>query len=234
MQLFSGKIITSRDSATNTMPTLTKSPVSEVIMADSKPIKATPVCTVSGCDSTYRIVKGLCNIHYKRHRKYGDTKSRCGLSAEERFWALVVKTDNCWEWKSQPKNAYGRLNVDGKLILAHRYSFFLHNGHWPEPSCLHSCDNKRCVNPAHLSAGTQQQNVKERFERMPGNVAVGERQGCAKLTAEEVLEIRATWKPKKRGRGSGDGCSIAELARRFGVSRFTLATIVKRRGWKHL
>lgn len=30
---------------------------------------------------------------------------------------------------------------------------------------LHSCDNKRCVNPAHLSLGTCSQNAKEAVAR---------------------------------------------------------------------
>lgn len=33
---------------------------------------ATDLCTVEGCDRV-RTARGMCNAHYQRYRKYGDT-----------------------------------------------------------------------------------------------------------------------------------------------------------------
>lgn len=95
---------------------------------------------------------------------------------EPRFWAKVDKSAECWNWtaaawsRSVDGRGYGvfRLKINGvwARMLAHRYSYELHNG--PIPAglhVLHSCDNSRCVNPAHLHAGTQTENMLEMHQR---------------------------------------------------------------------
>lgn len=73
-----------------------------------------------------------------------------------RFWALVdVATEGCWPWKGRPNHAgYGRLHLGGRAgrhVLAHRISFFLHNGFLTDGlEVLHRCDNPICVKPADL------------------------------------------------------------------------------------
>jgi hypothetical protein len=53
-----------------------------------------------------------------------------------------------------------------KLIRAHRLSYEIHYGKIPDGMLvLHSCDNKLCVNPSHLSCGDHSQNIKEAWER---------------------------------------------------------------------
>lgn len=32
---------------------------------------------------------------------------------------------------------------------------------WPEAVVLHSCDNRKCINPDHLRLGTQQENIRD-------------------------------------------------------------------------
>ena len=52
------------------------------------------------------------------------------------------------------------------LARAHRLSYEIHHGEIPEGKLiLHSCDNKRCVNPDHLSVGDHSRNIKEAWER---------------------------------------------------------------------
>lgn len=101
---------------------------------------------------------------------------------EDRFWQRVdvngpahphrPESGRCWDWTG-PLHSTGYGNVSapsGKSGYAHRMSFFLTHGRMPSPGMyiLHSCDRPRCVNPAHLREGTQQENVDDREERFYG------------------------------------------------------------------
>jgi HNH endonuclease len=80
-----------------------------------------------------------------------------------RFWALVGRRqpNECWEWQGcWASDGYGKVQLDGRGVGAHRVAWELTNG--PIPAGLtidHLCRNRRCVNPAHLEAVTQQVNV---------------------------------------------------------------------------
>jgi hypothetical protein len=68
-------------------------------------------------------------------------------------------------------NGYGQIGgtVDGRQErkYAHRLAWELANNR-PVPDGLvvmHSCDNPRCVNPSHLSVGTQSQNIHDSIRK---------------------------------------------------------------------
>ena len=85
------------------------------------------------------------------------------IDLKTRFWAKVKKGDGCWEWQAQNVNGYGRIRINGKLVLSHRVVWEMNNGKIPNGiDILHSCDNPSCVNPKHLWAGTHQENMKDR------------------------------------------------------------------------
>lgn len=77
------------------------------------------------------------------------------------------ESSGCWVWqRSKHKNGYGWLKVFGKVVSAHRYSYEIHKGKIPEGmEILHSCDNKRCINPGHLRVGTHKENMAEASTR---------------------------------------------------------------------
>lgn len=91
----------------------------------------------------------------------------------DRLWAKVasVRPDECWNWTgAKDPNGYGRIQVmtNGKwgTQLAHRVASQLLKGAPPkELGLCHSCDNPSCVNPAHLSPGTQLDNMSDAKRR---------------------------------------------------------------------
>ena len=83
---------------------------------------------------------------------------------EERFAALVVKTETCWLWQGKPNTSgYGTIRDGGRKHRVHRIAWEWANGPIPDGMLvLHSCDTPRCVNPAHLSLGTVRDNNYDR------------------------------------------------------------------------
>lgn len=139
-----------------------------------------------------------------------------------RFWSHVAKAD-CWEWSgSRWPGGYGIMRLGDRRLQAHRFSWELHRGPIPTGLCVcHRCDNPPCVNPAHLFLGTHLENVLDssRKGRRHTSRNVGERNGGAKLTADQVHAIRAA-----AGR-------ITQIARSFGVSSRAIRDIRAGRKW---
>jgi|MDSZ01.2.fsa_nt_gb hypothetical protein len=136
------------------------------------------MCKIDGCNNPVHTKKsGLCSKHYNRLRTTGTTEDgpRARASIKDRFWRHSVKSSDCWEWAG-PKNhyGYGVLSTggrNGKSVLAHRYSWELHNGPLPIGDgyhgtvVRHKCDNRSCVNPEHLEIGSQKDNVADMDKR---------------------------------------------------------------------
>jgi hypothetical protein len=87
----------------------------------------------------------------------------------ERFWSKVRKTETCWIWTASLSTAgYGQFGTSrGVLERAHRVAWRLTGKPLiPDGAVLmHACDNRLCVNPAHLSIGTQRDNVRDAVEK---------------------------------------------------------------------
>lgn len=112
----------------------------------------------------------------------------------------------------------------GKSENAHRFSWTVANGPVPRGMVvMHLCNNKGCVNPAHLRVGTPRENAL--MASKDGLLCVGEQnRGGGKLTEVEVLEILADREDL--------GCCRA--AKKYGVSKTTILAIRRRHIWKHV
>jgi hypothetical protein len=150
------------------------------------------------------------------------------LPTEERFWSRVNKRrkTQCWHWTSDMgSHGYGRLSLgDGRRMKAHRYSWELHNGPIPKGLCiLHKCDNPPCVNPGHLFAGSQLDNIADMVEKKRHRI--GEKNPNAVLNEAKVKVIK---------RLLSEGVKNKDIAVRMGVTRSLISAIKNGKRWGHV
>lgn len=191
-------------------------------------------CAIKGCNLP-ELAAGFCNKHWRRNKKYGSplwlampAAGYRGLSAPDRFFPRVAKSAECWNWQSGTDNdGYGLfmgevLGVTFKR--AHRFSWAYHNNQIIPDSMtvMHSCDNPRCVNPSHLSLGTQCENQKDKWRKGRGWTHKGTSHWSTNLTEDQVREIRSSTETQK------------SLGERFGMKQSSISAIVRRKSWRHI
>jgi hypothetical protein len=145
-----------------------------------------------------------------------------------RLWPRVTRGDGCWEWTgTRGEKGYGRLTADGRTVQAHRLAWELTNG--PIPAglhVLHRCDNPPCVRPEHLFLGSNLDNIADRHAKGRNARNRGPACGHAKLTAADVVAIRAA---------AAQGASNRWLAGRYGVAHQTIWCAIHARGaWSYV
>lgn len=140
-------------------------------------------------------------------------------------YASVRSEDECWPWVGVVlRNGYGQFYTGGKTLLAHRAVYQLTHGAVPGDLLVcHRCDNRSCVNPAHLFLGTPADNSRDMAAK--GRAAAGERSGVNKVTDADVLEIR---------RLAAAGHRQRDIAARFGIAQGNVGFIVRRETWRHV
>lgn len=70
----------------------------------------------------------------------------------------------CWFWqgaKHSRQRGYGKFRLGGKVMNAHKASYLLFVGPVAEGLVLgHQCNCESCVNPFHLEAQSQSENMR--------------------------------------------------------------------------
>lgn len=167
-------------------------------------------------------------IAYAAQDFCSDTCSKTDAEyAREWFWSRVDirGPDECWPWiAGLDSNGYGyfeeRKNGKRKHIIAHRRAYELGVGPIPPGEgyygtvIRHTCDTPACQNPAHLTPGTQKQNMRD--------MAVRERGSATKITASDAIAIRSDDRP------------YLDIAAQYGIKISSVCDIKKRRTWKHV
>lgn len=147
----------------------------------------------------------------------------------ERFAAKVREGTGgeCWLWSGSTIKGYGNIREGGKrgrMLKAHRVAWMLARGPVPDGlNVLHKCDNRRCVNVAHLFLGTNADNIADAIRK--GRHTHGEKVWTARLTPDEVRQIR---------RLSSEGLTQNRIAARFGVTRSAVKAITSGVVWRHV
>jgi hypothetical protein len=158
-----------------------------------------------------------------------------------RFWEKVEVRgpDECWEWRaSRLPTGYGLFWVHGlgppptikdrgwgRMMGAHRACWLLHHGEIPEGmEICHRCDNRACVNPAHLFLGTHAENVADCVQKGRLYDRRGAANPRAKLSPASVAEIRS--------RHAAGETNKSALGREYGVSDTAIHAVVNGRHWR--
>jgi len=124
-------------------------------------------CEIPGCTNAQK-TRGWCMMHYTRWIRHGDISivagswdSRTKVPIQERFWAKVDKSGDCWLWTAMKSSSgYGKFDVGGRIVGAHRFAYELLLGPIPDALELdHLCRVRNCVNPKHLEPVTHSVNT---------------------------------------------------------------------------
>lgn len=161
---------------------------------------------------SHRSKRSYCS---RKCRAYAQSKWQRRPLAE-RFWEKVDKSGECWIWTGALlKTGYGSIRIDGKAERAHRVAYELTEGKIPNGLLIrHSCDNPKCVNPAHLAPGTKRENTQDALNR--GQHVVGEDHWKSKIPNHAVETIRAALSAGVPGKF---------LAKQFGVDPSMISAI---------
>lgn len=159
--------------------------------------------------------------------------NRVNTPLPELFWRKVDirGEDECWPFKpGVNKGRYGNFLIPGepsKVISANRLAWILTNGHIPDGLCvLHKCDYPPCCNPKHLFVGTKKDNSDDMISKGRKFLPVGELSPTAKLSAQQVIEIRQRYHPDKT--------TYALMAKEYGVSEISIRSAVTGVTWKNI
>ena len=184
------------------------------------------MCEFPGCGAPWR-GKGLCDAHLKQHNagkplRPLQIRRQRGMAAADvvrLFVSRAVEDENgCLILSGIATNqGYPVIGIDGGVDRVSRVVLAQRDGPANGRHCLHSCDNRSCINVEHLRWGTHTENVND--------MVVRGRHAAQRLTPDLVREIRDRVANNEKGYA---------LAKEFGVSSSAIYAIRDRRTWKHV
>ena len=137
----------------------------------------------------------------------------------------VQGPDECWEWlgSCQP-SGYGQVRDPAlkTMITAHRRMYEIVHGPINDrfKLVMHTCDNRKCVNPAHLRLGSHKENTQDMRQKQRA------RGQPRKLSDEQVAKIRELWLEFS--------VSQKQLADAFGVNPSVVSRLLGRKSsWEY-
>ncbi len=142
----------------------------------------------------------------------------------------------CVDWiggRRDSEYGYGAINLGGnKIARAHRVAYCAARGislaSISGQLVRHLCNRDCCINPTHLAIGTAQDNYDDMRKAGREKKARGSANHKAKLTENQVLELRRLYA------GSPRSMTQPELAAKFGITQAVVSKIINRAIWRHV
>ncbi len=150
------------------------------------------------------------------------------------------KTRKCWLWTG-PTGTGGYGNFQVRLM---KHIYFMTNTHivaWvlahdrlPDGlQVMHSCDNRICVRPKHLSLGTHQENIADKMRK--GRHPKGSEFAHARLNEEIVAQARRRYRIDQAQAAPGSRTGLMKiLADEAGVTLTAMMYAIRGKTWKHV
>ena len=131
------------------------------------------------------------------------------------------QTDDCIEWNnSRTIDGYGQVRYAGATRRAHKVAYCISND--VDYECvkgviMHSCDNPSCINPKHLSVGSQHDNVIDCVSKGRFRSVEGLKNPKSIVTSEDS---------RKMLRMRTDGMTYQDIADAMGVGKSTAYRVI--------
>lgn len=153
------------------------------------------------------------------------------MESYESAWERILKKchteGECIIYPTASTYRYAYTYFRGKQLRANRVSWMIANRKEIPPGMvvLHACDVTRCINPKHLSIGTQADNIRDCISKGRKRCITGVEHPHSKLNPDLVRQIRTD---------RSSGLSLRKIATKYGVDTRTIADVSKYRTWKEV
>lgn len=139
------------------------------------------------------------------------------------------KAGDCWLWTAALfSSGYAAFRLGPKQLRGHRWAYEHFIGPIPEGAVvMHTCDIKRCVNPAHLRVGTQAENQQDMIAKR----RLGSRSGTRHHAVLRPQKLSQALADEIRERYTHGGITQKDLADEYNVNQTMISAIVRGTRW---